>query len=188
MVPWAFIVLLWLCFLLQLPCAQETLGYLISFVNAGQWEDAQKLLAAWIQAWGQMGGLAELFDMAAKEIHPLQKVLSTPWMSLCSVSKHSCVSAVLVLIVINMHAAEENLQLMCLHLQYSRLSVPSKLVPVPSSYHSNHGVVDECVLCVFGTLFDIQLQAIAQLTCAMAASHLAPVTCRLQQAFLCERK
>ena len=37
-------------------------------------EDAQKLLGAWVQAWGQMGGLPELFDMAAKERHPLHKV------------------------------------------------------------------------------------------------------------------
>lgn len=39
-------------------------------------EDAQRLLGAWVQAWGQMGGLPELFDMAAQESHPLQKV---PW-------------------------------------------------------------------------------------------------------------
>lgn len=48
--------------------------FLITFVDSGQWGDAQKLLGAWIQAWSQMGGLAELFDMAAKERHPLQKV------------------------------------------------------------------------------------------------------------------
>lgn len=63
---------------MRLPCAQEFQNYLITFVNSGQWGDAQKLLAAWIQVWGQMGGLAELFDMAATEIHPLQKVLLTP--------------------------------------------------------------------------------------------------------------
>ncbi|KAL3161638.1 hypothetical protein ABBQ32_010493 [Trebouxia sp. C0010 RCD-2024] len=40
---------------------------------AGQVEDAQRLLGAWVQAWGQMGGLPELFDMAAQERHPLQK-------------------------------------------------------------------------------------------------------------------
>lgn len=42
-------------------------------------EDAQRLLGAWVQAWGQMGGLPELFDMAAQERHPLQKV---PWSAL----------------------------------------------------------------------------------------------------------
>lgn len=45
-----------------------------SVPGAGQLDDAQKLLAAWVKAWGQMGGLPELFDMAAKERHPLQKV------------------------------------------------------------------------------------------------------------------
>ena len=50
-------------------CAQT--GFLS---GAGQSQDAQKLLAAWTQAWSQLQGLPELFDMAAKERHPLQKV------------------------------------------------------------------------------------------------------------------
>jgi len=43
-------------------------------LNVGQVEDAKKLSAAWVYAWTQFDGLPDLFDMAASERHPLQKV------------------------------------------------------------------------------------------------------------------
>ena len=55
------------------PAARRELHASSGF-NAGQVEDAKKLLAAWVYAWTQFDGLPELFDMAASERHPLQKV------------------------------------------------------------------------------------------------------------------
>ena len=55
------------------PAARRELHASSGF-NAGQVEDAKKLLAAWVYAWTQFDGLPDLFDMAATERLPLQKV------------------------------------------------------------------------------------------------------------------
>lgn len=81
-----------------------------------------------------------------------------------------------MLFVIHVCAGKEDFQLTRLSLQHSRSPVSSKLVLLHPSYNSNHGIVHDCVLCVLGTFFDTQLQASAQVTCAMAASHLASRT------------
>ena len=49
--------------------------------HIGQLEDAEKLLVMWVYAWTQFNGLPDLFDMAASERHPLQKVHLTGYFS-----------------------------------------------------------------------------------------------------------
>ena len=61
------------------PCIQLVafIGWLIEtwlWCCAGQVEDAERMLFAFRHVWSQFQGLPELFDMAAKERHPLQKV------------------------------------------------------------------------------------------------------------------
>jgi len=64
------------------PAARHELHASSDF-NAGQVEDAKKLLAAWVYAWTQFDGLPDLFDMAATERHPLQKVRHSQPPSIC---------------------------------------------------------------------------------------------------------
>ncbi len=60
-----------------------------AYFAAGQLQDSKQLLGAWVRAWDQFDGLPELFDMAATEQHPLQKV---PHCMLCIPHPFSCVN------------------------------------------------------------------------------------------------
>ena len=87
--------------------------------NAGQVEDAKKLLAAWVYAWTQFDGLPDLFDMAASERHPLQKVhhsqppppsisvLACLFIAVCSCSEQTHDACCLIMVTLR------HLQLSC---------------------------------------------------------------------------